>query len=70
MNDFDPKNKRQPISLRLEEGGLQPAHIGGVAELTSALGQYAARKDHRRTLFRITAELLDLRNDMAKRGAC
>lgn len=70
MAEFDEKDKRGPIQWKLDDCGLQPAHIGGIAELTSALGQYAKRKDDRRTLYRITAELLDLRNDLVKRGAC
>lgn len=62
-----PANDRGPLSLRLDERGLTPAMVGGLAELASACAQYADDKTDRRDLHVAVGIFLDVRNRMARR---
>ncbi len=62
-----PANDRGPVSLRLDERGLTPAMVGGLAELASACAQYANDKTDRRDLHVAVGIFLDVRNRMARR---
>lgn len=62
-----PANDHGPLSLRLDERGLTPALVGGLAELTSVCAQYANDKTDRRDLHVAVGILFDVRARMARR---
>lgn len=62
-----PANDRGPLTLRLDERGLTPAMVGGLAELASACAQYCNDKADRRDLHVAVGIFLDVRNRMARR---
>ena len=53
----------------LEEGGIQPAYVGGVAELAAALACYAETREDRSDIKGAVGLLLSVRDRMERRRA-
>lgn len=85
MSKFDAERNPKPISRALarpancnrqphrwqslEEGGIQPAYVGGVAELASALACYAETREDRTDIKGAVGLLLNVRDRMERRRA-